>query len=296
MTTSLQAAIHCSLDAIFQQFFSRVVDFMFLQVALQVRREFQRLSEFQVLHDWFSFSGEPSHYPQDTDFEDFASMVPNVDFALASKASFTIQQTPGMLQFGASTQPSASAGPIFGLPFLGTGLTFTQRTVSICVRTQGNFGPCGHSEVEFSLHCWVTLQLPFLFVCSITMSLRKSATWTVFVAVVTFFQIEQLDTDSACHAGLFCAWWACRQQLELTRDLIVSAVQTNAFGLEEIRLQTTAARCRGYCQFSVRQLFYLSPGYFEHGGIFYRQQPPEMKLIMPVLGQHWNVSTERTMC
>ena len=53
MTTSLQAAIHCSLDAIFQQFFSQVMDFMFLQVALQVRREFQRLSEFQVLHDWF---------------------------------------------------------------------------------------------------------------------------------------------------------------------------------------------------------------------------------------------------
>ena len=56
--------------------------------------------------------------------------------------------------------------------------------------------------------------------------------------------------------------------MELTRDLIVSTVQTNAFGLEEIRLQTTAARCRGYCQFSVQQLFYLSPGYFEHGGIF----------------------------
>jgi len=54
MTTILPSAIHCSLDAIFQQFFSRVVDFMFLQVVLQVCREFQHLSEFQVLHDWFS--------------------------------------------------------------------------------------------------------------------------------------------------------------------------------------------------------------------------------------------------
>ena len=201
-----------------------------------------------------------------------------------------------MLQLGVSTGPSASAGPLVGLLSLGTGLTFMQRTVSICGRTQGNFGHCGHSEVEFSLHRWVTLQLPFPFVCRITMSWRRSTTWTVNVTVVTFFQIEQLDPDSACHAGLFYAWWAYRQQLELTRDLIVSAVQTNAFGLEEIRLQTTVARCRGYCQFSVRQLFYLSPGYFEHGGIFYRQQPSEMKLIMPVLGQYWNVSTERTMC
>ena len=54
MTTILPSAIHRSLDAIFQQFFSRVVDFMFLQVVLQVCREFQHLSEFQVLHDWFS--------------------------------------------------------------------------------------------------------------------------------------------------------------------------------------------------------------------------------------------------
>ena len=54
MTTGLPSAIHCSLDAIFQQFFSRVVDFMFLQVVLQVRRELRRLSEFHVLHDWFS--------------------------------------------------------------------------------------------------------------------------------------------------------------------------------------------------------------------------------------------------
>ena len=54
MTTSLPLAILCSLDAIFQQFFSRVVDFIFLRVVLQVHRELQRLSEFQVLHDWFS--------------------------------------------------------------------------------------------------------------------------------------------------------------------------------------------------------------------------------------------------
>ena len=53
MTTDSPSAIHCSLDANFQQFFSRVVDFMALQVVLQVRRELQRLSEFQVLRDWF---------------------------------------------------------------------------------------------------------------------------------------------------------------------------------------------------------------------------------------------------
>ena len=55
MTTSLPSAIHCSLDATSQQFFSLVVDFMFLQVVLQVCRELQRLSESQVLHGWFSF-------------------------------------------------------------------------------------------------------------------------------------------------------------------------------------------------------------------------------------------------
>ena len=54
MTTSLPSASHCLLDEIFQQFFSRVVDFMFLQVVLQVRRESQFLSKFQVLQDWFS--------------------------------------------------------------------------------------------------------------------------------------------------------------------------------------------------------------------------------------------------
>ena len=167
MTTSLQAAIHCSLDAIFQQFFSRVVDFMFLQVVLQVCREFQHLSEFQVLHDWFSslVNSRTVRKIQTLKFlPQWFSML---------KASLTIQQTPGMLQFGVSTGPSASAGPLVGLPRLGTGLTFTQRTVSICGRAQGNFGHCGHCEVEFSLHCWVTLQLPFPFVCSITMSWRN---------------------------------------------------------------------------------------------------------------------------
>ena len=54
MSTSLPSAINCSLEAIFQQFFSRVVDFMFLRVVLRVCREFQCLSEFQVLLDWFS--------------------------------------------------------------------------------------------------------------------------------------------------------------------------------------------------------------------------------------------------
>ena len=54
-TTSLPPAIHCSLDAFSQQFFSLVVDFMFLQVFLQLCRELQRLSESQVLHGWFSF-------------------------------------------------------------------------------------------------------------------------------------------------------------------------------------------------------------------------------------------------
>ena len=37
--------------------------------------------------------------------------------------------------------------------------------------------------------------------------------------------------------------------MELTRDLNVSTVQTNASGLEEISLQAAAARCRGYYQF-----------------------------------------------
>ena len=43
------------------------------------------------------------------------------------------------MQFGVSAGPSASARPLVGLPFSGTGLTFTQCTVSLCVHTQGNF-------------------------------------------------------------------------------------------------------------------------------------------------------------
>ena len=153
--------IHPSISKQFcglQQFFSRVVDFMFLQVVLQVSREFQRLSEFQVLHDWFSslVNSRTVRKIQTLKFlPQWFSML---------KASLTIQQTPGMLQFGVSTGPSASAGPLVGLPFLGTGLTLTQRTVGICVRTQGNFGVFGHSEAESSLHRLVTLQLLFLSV------------------------------------------------------------------------------------------------------------------------------------
>ena len=79
MTTGLPSAIHCSLDAIFQQFFSRVVDFMFLQVVLQVRRELRRLSEFHVLHDWFSSLVNRRIVRKLQTVKSFSSMDPNVD-------------------------------------------------------------------------------------------------------------------------------------------------------------------------------------------------------------------------
>ena len=89
------------------------------------------------------FSSEQSHYPQDTDFGDFASIDPNVGSPWhrrrSSPSSGLQGWTPGILQFGISAGPSASARPLVGLPFSGTGLTFTQCTVSLCVHTQGNF-------------------------------------------------------------------------------------------------------------------------------------------------------------
>ena len=52
MTTGFPLAVHCSLEASFQQLFCWVVDFMFQQVVLKVRRELHRSSEVRALHDW----------------------------------------------------------------------------------------------------------------------------------------------------------------------------------------------------------------------------------------------------
>ena len=57
MATGSPLAVHCSLEANFQQLFCRVVDFMFQQVVLQDRRELQRSSEIRALHDWFCVFG-----------------------------------------------------------------------------------------------------------------------------------------------------------------------------------------------------------------------------------------------
>ena len=53
MATCSLLAIHRSLEANFQQYFCWVVDFMFQQVVLQVRRELQRSIVVRALHDWF---------------------------------------------------------------------------------------------------------------------------------------------------------------------------------------------------------------------------------------------------
>ena len=57
MATCSLLAIHRSLEANFQQYFCWVVDFMFQQVVLQVRRELQRSSVVCALHDWFCTFG-----------------------------------------------------------------------------------------------------------------------------------------------------------------------------------------------------------------------------------------------
>ena len=53
MATCSLLAIHRSLEANFQQYFCWVVDFMFQQVVLQVRRELQRSIVVRALHEWF---------------------------------------------------------------------------------------------------------------------------------------------------------------------------------------------------------------------------------------------------
>ena len=57
MATGSSLAIHRSLEANFQQYFCWVVDFMFQQVVLQVRRELQRSIVVRALHDWFCTFG-----------------------------------------------------------------------------------------------------------------------------------------------------------------------------------------------------------------------------------------------
>ena len=57
MATCFLLAIRRLLEANFQQYFCWVVDFMFQQVVLQVRRELQRSSAVRALHDWFCAFG-----------------------------------------------------------------------------------------------------------------------------------------------------------------------------------------------------------------------------------------------
>ena len=57
MATCSLLAFRRSLEANFQQYFCWVVDFMFQQVVLQVRRELQRSSVVRALHDWFCTFG-----------------------------------------------------------------------------------------------------------------------------------------------------------------------------------------------------------------------------------------------
>ena len=57
MTTDSPLAVQCSLEASFQQLLCWVVDFMFQQVFLNVRRELHRSSDMRALHDWVSAFG-----------------------------------------------------------------------------------------------------------------------------------------------------------------------------------------------------------------------------------------------
>ena len=57
MATCSLLAIHRSMEANFQQYFCWVVDFIFQQVVLQIRRELQRSTVVRALHDCFCILG-----------------------------------------------------------------------------------------------------------------------------------------------------------------------------------------------------------------------------------------------
>ena len=82
----------------------------------------------------------------------------------------------------------------------------------------------------------------------------------MFAVAVTLPYDNWSDSGPACGPGCVYASWTSSQQMEQTRDRIISGVRMSALDLEEIHLQIAAPRCHGCCQFFAQQSVYLQLG------------------------------------
>ena len=139
------------------------MDFIFLQVVLQVCRELQRLSESQVLHGWFSFPVNSRTIRKMQTLEILPQLIPmlarpGIEGVLRHPAD---SRDIAIWSFCRTIcECEAACWAAFLRYWFDIHATYSQFM-------------CSYSR-KFFLHCWVALPPPFLSVCSITMSWRRS--------------------------------------------------------------------------------------------------------------------------